>query len=189
MGGIISAINSAAFQFAGSVSGTVLTYLMQKLAESFLIVIPVIAIYLYLKKDKNAFSFVVSAAVLAVAAEIVKDIVMEPRPCTTMSFPWANVACESGFAFPSNHATTLTGLLFFIKGYRYLKWAYLIWLALVLFGRVYLGQHYFTDVVAGIIFSAIMAYALYRLRHRINALLGRIAHMIVPQLFGAEWAK
>jgi membrane-associated phospholipid phosphatase len=69
---------------------------------------------------------------------------------------------------------TLTGPILFVKGYRYLRWLYFVWLALILFGRVYLGQHYLTDVIGGIVLSLVFGYALYRYRERINALCMRI---------------
>ncbi|MDE1856025.1 MAG: phosphatase PAP2 family protein [Candidatus Micrarchaeota archaeon] len=185
--GIFDSLNNAAFQAAGSVASPALTATMQYLAPSYYVVLLAIILYLYLRKDKNVFSFAAAAVLLAVADEIIKDIVKEPRPCTAQPLPWTGGYCESGFGFPSNHASTLSGLLFFIKGYRYLRWMYLIWLALVLFGRVYLGVHYFTDVIAGIVISVVVAAIIYKLRHRINHILASIAHRIAPFLFKREW--
>ncbi|MGI0141607.1 MAG: phosphatase PAP2 family protein [Candidatus Micrarchaeales archaeon] len=185
---IIGAINSAAFQAAGSVASPALTLSMQYLAESFYVVLAAIIIYLYIKKDKNVFSFAVAIIVLFLATEVIKDIVKEPRPCTTDSFSGIGGICESGFSFPSNHAATLTGLLFFLKGYRYLRILYLVWLALVLFGRIYLGEHYLTDVIAGMVLSIIIAAIIYKFSGRINMILGAIAHKLLKPLFGTEWA-
>ncbi|MDE1825006.1 MAG: phosphatase PAP2 family protein [Candidatus Micrarchaeota archaeon] len=186
---IVSAINAAAFQAAGSLASPALTTVMQYLAESFYVVLAAIIIYMYVRKDRNVFSLVLSIIVLFLLTEIIKDIFRQPRPCTAESFPWANGICESGFSFPSNHAATLTGLLFFVKGYRYLRILYLAWLLLVLFGRVYLGQHYLTDVIAGAVLSFVVAYAIYSMRNKINKLLGGIAHIVLRPLFGGEWAK
>ena len=110
-------------------------------------------------------------------SEIIKDIVREPRPCSLPDYSWINhVGCESGYGFPSGHATTLTGLFFFMKNYKYVRAAYMIWLIVVLFGRVYLGQHYFTDVVAGAVIGTVGCYIMYKYENAIN--------MIAKKLFG-----
>jgi len=184
---IVSALNSAAFQFSSSVASPVLTLFMQYFADSFYIVLAALIIYLYVKKDKNIFSFILAMVALLAVGEIIKLIVQEPRPCQIEQFSWTNNFCESGFGFPSNHATTLTGLFLFIKGYNYLRVLYIIWLALILFGRVYLGVHYLTDVIAGIVISIIVAALIYCFRSAVNGFLGRIAHMLLPPLFKKEW--
>jgi undecaprenyl-diphosphatase len=146
-----------------------LNNLMSLFAESFFIILPLIAIYLYLKKDSNFFSFIFAIAFLYIIGDIIKAIIGEPRPCSLPNFSWINhVSCESGFSFPSNHATTLTGPYFFINKYKYLRILYIIWLAIILFGRIYLGEHYFTDVIAGIIISAIIAFIIYKFSDKIN---------------------
>ncbi|MDE1850990.1 MAG: phosphatase PAP2 family protein [Candidatus Micrarchaeota archaeon] len=186
---IISALNSAAFQFASSVASPALNFFMQYFADSFYIVLAALIVYLYLKKDKNLFAFTFAMVALVVIGEIIKLIVQEPRPCQIEQFSWTNNFCESGFGFPSNHATTLTGLFFFIKNYNYLRVLYIIWLALILFGRVYLGVHYLTDVIAGIVISLIVAAAIYRFRTGLNKFFGRIANMLLPPLFNREWSE
>lgn len=168
---IITAINTWAFQAVGAVSSQPLNSVLGPLAASFLVVLPLVAVWLYYKKDRNVFSFAVAVVVLYIIGDIIKNIVMEPRPCSLPQLSWINhVGCEAGFSFPSNHAMTLTGPILFVKGYRYLRWLYFVWLALILFGRVYLGQHYLTDVIGGIVLSLVFGYALYRYRERINAL-------------------
>ncbi len=172
---IITAINTWAFQAVGAVSSQPLNSVLGPLAASFLVVLPLVAVWLYYKKDRNVFSFAVAVVVLYIIGDIIKNIVMEPRPCSLPQLSWINhVGCEAGFSFPSNHAMTLTGPILFVKGYRYLRWLYFVWLALILFGRVYLGQHYLTDVIGGIVLSLVFGYALYRYRERINALCMRI---------------
>lgn len=158
-----SAINIPAFEFSKWIASPWLNLLMHYIGESFLIVIPLVLLYMYLKKDKNVFSFVALFIALYIVGEVIKLIVREPRPCNVPNLSWINsIGCESSFSFPSNHATVLTGVALFTSSYRYLRILYVIWLLLVLFGRVYLGLHYLTDVIAGAIISLAIAWPVYK---------------------------
>ncbi|MGC8628917.1 MAG: phosphatase PAP2 family protein [Candidatus Micrarchaeia archaeon] len=166
----ITQINDFAFKIADSVKSTAMNNIMQILGASFLLVIPVLVLYLAIKRDKNVFALAVAGALLYIISDTIKLIVREPRPCTVPQLSWINApSCESSFSFPSNHASVLTGLVFFTNKYKYLKIAYIVWLVFVLFGRIYLGLHYFTDVLAGIALSIIISYAVYVKRDKIYA--------------------
>ncbi|MGC8479101.1 MAG: phosphatase PAP2 family protein [Candidatus Micrarchaeia archaeon] len=176
-------INIWAFQFVKSIANPALNTLFSTLSSSFLIVIPILVIYLYLKKDKNVYSFIIAGTVFFIVSDIIKMLTMEPRPCNVPQLSWINnLGCENTFSFPSNHASVLTGLIFFLKPYKYLRVLYFIWLALELFGRVYLGLHYFTDVIAGIALSIILYYVLSFYKPKINEMLNNIVKKIVPKL-------
>ena len=100
---------------------------------------------------------------------------MEPRPCSVSDLQWINhVGCESSYSFPSNHATVLTGLSFFLAKYKYLRVLYIIWVVLVLFGRVYLGAHYLTDVIVGVVLSIIFYYIILKKKNVINNICSKI---------------
>ncbi len=141
-----------------------LTSFFSVIDESYFVVIPVLAIWLYYKKDKNVFSFVPAFIILYVVSEVLKMLIAQPRPCAGLP------GCESGYGMPSSHATTLTGPYLFLTGYKYLRWLYPVWLAFVLFGRVYLNQHTPAQVLAGIAVSLVLGYAIYRYRERINGI-------------------
>ncbi len=177
---LISTINGDAFGLVNHVASPLLNLIMTYWAESFYVVLPLLALYLYLKKDNNLIPYIVAIAVLFAVSEIVKDIVREPRPCSLSDYSWINhVACESGYAFPSSHATTLTGLFFFLRNFKYIRAAFIIWLVVILFGRVYLGQHYLTDVVAGAVISVIVGYLIYRYRDAVNGFANRYCGPII----------
>ncbi|MEM3781854.1 MAG: phosphatase PAP2 family protein [Candidatus Micrarchaeaceae archaeon] len=167
----ITQLNNLAFEAVKAVASAQLNYAMQVLGPSFLAVIPLLVIYLLLRRDKNIFALVAAGILLYLVGDAIKIIVKEPRPCNVASLYWINhVACESSYSFPSNHATVLTGLTFFINKYKYVRIAYVAWLVLVLFGRVYLGLHYFTDVLAGVAISIIISYAIYLEKDRLARL-------------------
>ncbi|MDE1854846.1 MAG: phosphatase PAP2 family protein [Candidatus Micrarchaeota archaeon] len=141
-----------------------LTAFFSVLDESYFVVIPLLAIWLYYKKDKNVFSFVSAFIILYVVADVLKMLIAQPRPCAGLP------GCEPGYGMPSNHATALTGPYLFLMGYRYLRWMYPVWLIFVLFGRVYLDQHTLVQVLAGMAISLILGYVLYRYKERINGI-------------------
>ena len=176
-------INIWAFQAVKAVANPALNTIMNWLAPSFLVVLPLLAIYMLLKRDMNVYSFVILGILLYAVSDTIKLIVGEHRPCdvSVTGLTWINhpFVCESTFSFPSNHASVLTGLTLFLKNYKYLRILYIIWLVLILFGRVYLGVHYFTDVLAGVALSLVIAYIVYRYRKQLNAFADKIVSKII----------
>lgn len=193
MSDLVTTINTLAFQFMKSIANPTFNTFMAFIATDSIVVlvIAVIGLYLFYRKDKNVFTFVVAGALVYAVAYALKLIVHEPRPCTVSSLSWINrVGCDSStFSFPSEHASVLTGLYFFVDAYKYLRVLYIIWLVLILFGRVYLGAHYLTDVVAGMVLSIALMWAVRVYRKQINAFLAGIAKAILPQLFDVKWQK
>ncbi|MGC8676326.1 MAG: phosphatase PAP2 family protein [Candidatus Micrarchaeia archaeon] len=183
---LITQINDAAFHAVKAIASVPLNQAMQVLGPSFVVVLPLLVIYLLLRHDKNVFALVAAGVLLYVVSDTIKLIVKEPRPCdvSATGLSWINApACESSFSFPSNHASVLTGLALFTSKYKYVRIAYVVWLAIVLFGRVYLGLHYFTDVLAGMAISIIISYAIYEER----AALARIGLRVLPFLKRWFW--
>ena len=175
-------INVWAFQAAKAVASPALDFIMYWLAKSFLVVLPLLAIYMLLKRDRNVYSFVILGVLLYVVSDAIKLVTQEPRPCdvSATGLVWINhLACEASYSFPSNHASVLTGLTLFLKNYRYIQILYIVWLVLILFGRIYLGLHYFTDVLAGVALSLVVAYIVYRYRKQLNAFADKIVGRII----------
>jgi len=179
-------LNMAAFKAALALSSPALTYVMGILAKSYYLVLPALFLYMYFKKDMNVYSYVIAGVLFFIISDTLKMIVREPRPCSTSevltTLNLSKIACESSYAFPSNHATVLTGLTLFMGKYKYIRAAYVVWLLIILFGRVYLLAHYLTDVIAGVAISLVIGYVIYRYRNRINAFLNGIVKRILPQL-------
>jgi membrane-associated phospholipid phosphatase len=95
-----------------------------------------------------------------------KDIVKRDRPFVTYPFIIKRDA-GGGYSFPSGHTsaafTTATSLsLYFPKWYVILP-SYL-WAASVGYGRLYLGVHYPTDVLAGAVVGAGSAWLSWKVQ-------------------------
>lgn len=128
----------------------------------------ILALLMYLRRKFAAIAGLAIALGGANAAWIViKELVNRPRPAVAYaSF------LEPGSSFPSGHATNAFALATFagiflwkhLEGStRYIAALPLLVAALVGFGRIYLGVHYTTDVLAGavlgVLFGVLGAWA------------------------------
>ncbi|MDE1868617.1 MAG: phosphatase PAP2 family protein [Candidatus Micrarchaeota archaeon] len=175
----LSPINIAAFQFMKAIASPGLNTAMSWVTDSFYVIIPVLIIYAFLRKNDNVYSLIVAGIVLYIISDVLKHVFMEPRPCSVSDLSWINqTACDPTYGFPSNHAAVLAGLPMFIWGHKIVRVLYIVWVAVVLFSRIYLGQHYLTDVLAGIVISLVVSYIIWLLRAQLsrigNLVLGRI---------------
>ncbi len=103
---------------------------------------------------KPATCAAINLVLVALLNELLKQIVQRPRPEGYRLIP------EVGFSFPSGHSMVAMAFygLFIWMIWRYehdarLKWlksaGFVVIILAVGFSRIYLGVHYFSDVVAG----------------------------------------
>jgi 4-amino-4-deoxy-L-arabinose transferase-like glycosyltransferase/membrane-associated phospholipid phosphatase len=128
-------------------------------------------------KEKKAIWQILLISLFAVvladgSGHILKDIIQRQRPCNTFSDINLLVGCGHSYSMPSNHAldsfafaTTFFVLRRNVTGYLSLAAA-----AVISISRVYVGVHYPSDILAGVLLGAGAAYAailLYRWGSRI----------------------
>lgn len=125
-----------------------------------LIVIALILL-IALKNKKLGVATIVNLIIVGIFNFVVKMIVRRPRP------DGINIITESGYSFPSGHAMmsiAFFGLLIYFS-YKFiknkgLKIFLIILLSAITFllgaSRIYLGVHYFTDVLAGFLIGYVL---------------------------------
>lgn len=104
------------------------------------------------KLEKNSYEVAVSLIATAAITEGLKIINNRPRPYETYPTLIYPDSYESGKSFPSAHTSlafsTATSLLLTTKKWYVAIPAY-AWATSVGYSRMYLGQHYPSDVIAG----------------------------------------
>jgi undecaprenyl-diphosphatase len=123
-----------------------------------------LVIFEEIKHKKFILYFTISLLMTTLLVNIItKNIVRRPRPVSTnfnqfQLFPTRS--CPIDFSFPSGHAATAfaaaTILAYFDKKRR---WFYYIVAILISYSRIFLGCHYFLDVI----FGALIGYIVSRL--------------------------
>ncbi len=113
------------------------------------------------KLEMNAYETAGALVITAAVTEGLKIINNRPRPYEMYPNDIHPDSYESGHSFPSAHTSlafsTATSLLLTTKKWYIAVPAY-AWATSVGYSRLYLGQHYPTDVIAGALVGAGSAY-------------------------------
>jgi undecaprenyl-diphosphatase len=132
-------------------------------SEAPFVFLPLILL-LFLKEKKKIWPVLIagllSIAFADAAGHIVKDLAMRQRPCSALDNVHLLVGCGKAYSFPSSHASnafafamTMTLLL-----RNSLRPFFITVAMLIAFSRVYVGVHYPSDVLVGVILGTGAAY-------------------------------
>ncbi|HLW40338.1 MAG TPA: phosphatase PAP2 family protein [Brumimicrobium sp.] len=151
------------------------------------IAIPLYALLSFLVLWKTGFkSAVISGGMILLTVAVaygisllMKDGIMRLRPCNVYNiyseirFPLKEVGEGCGdFGFVSSHATVGMALITFMglilkPYYKSILWPLFTWLALFCYSRVYVGKHYPSDLIVGVIIGLIVGLLAFQLRKKI----------------------
>lgn len=106
------------------------------------------------RSHKFILSFIITFAVTGLLVNyVIKNIVRRPRPSYVKTY-----SCPSDFSFPSGHASVAFASAAIISFYdKKRKWVYYSVAILISLSRIYLGCHFFLDVITGSIIGHFIA--------------------------------
>lgn len=100
------------------------------------------------------------------SSRVMKKSFKRPRPCHEITLEKRlneRIGCGRSYSFTSSHATNHFALSVFLilllgKRFRWIKLPLLFWAVSIAFAQVYVGVHYPSDVIAGALLGALIAY-------------------------------
>ena len=145
-----------------------LFYIITYIGDQCFFIVVAVIIYWTINK-KFAHRFALMYMIASLFSFIFKNIFKRPRPYTEVGVTVPFEYYTSGYSFPSGHATA-AGVLGYagIKvandtKYKCIKYVAIAVMILIPFTRIYLGQHYLSDVIVGLAIGFGVAYLIDRL--------------------------
>ncbi|HYB75280.1 MAG TPA: phosphatase PAP2 family protein [Candidatus Sulfotelmatobacter sp.] len=140
---------------------------MPQLTEKWNWVLPLAAVFLlyaFFNGTKRGALLFLSGVLLVLVADAgataLKHVFLRPRPLASVAEAQALAERAASSSFPSNHAVNAFALAtLFAIYYPSLAIPFFTVAALVGYSRVYLGDHYPLDVLAGAVFGAALGLA------------------------------
>lgn len=148
----------------------------------------ILLVLVFLFRPRRDRILAVSAVAVVLLADVstyfLKDLFHRVRPCHAL--PQVHLlkaaVCTGSFSFPSNHASNMFAIaVFFSYNYRRLVIPSFITATLIGYSRIYLGAHYPADVMAGVIWGALVGLPAAIMVERLTRRVGRIDDLIRPR--------
>ena len=123
-------------------------------------------------------TLIISLAVVGVSdfvsAQVLKPVFQRLRPCHVdwlIQHIHVLVPCGAGYSFPSAHATNHMALAYVLSHYvpRWASFLLYLWAISIGIMQVYVGVHFFSDIIVGFILGLLIAFVMFRImRYLIN---------------------
>jgi undecaprenyl-diphosphatase len=120
--------------------------------------------------QKQSLEVLGSLVIASATTQLLKRIVQRPRPYQTYTDIYPD-KIDNGYAFPSGHTTTAfstAASLSIITKKWYVAVPAFAWATGVAYSRIYLGQHYPSDVFMGALVGTASGFASHWLMKKIN---------------------
>ena len=155
----------------GGMIDTLFTYITFTGSTIFMVLIIVLLFIGGARKEALVFAFVfVATSALAFG---IKYVVSRPRPNDLGVIP------EAQASFPSAHVANSFALATTVSHYhRKFTIVMFAWAVVIAFSRVFLGLHYFTDVIGGAALGFVVSYVINRAALRRDTLISRLIHPV-----------
>jgi len=133
-----------------------------------------VATYLYWKGDRRkAFHVMLLVMLASVLSSALKNLFKRPRPSLAGMIQWPEPIAKATsyfmtYSFPSGHSIIISAFYGFWRRHLSPKKNVLLFIALlgVGFARLYLGVHYLTDVLAGMILGFLLGEIVFHVEKR-----------------------
>ena len=169
---VLHLIDLAFFRFInGSLSNSVFDVVMPIITEQNYWGIPLMIIGLagLIFGDKRT-KFIILGGVFAVvigdviSTRFLKPAVGQLRPCKVLEDINLLVGCGGRYSFPSGHAMgTMAMAIWFGQFYKKWKLYFIIFAVTVSISRIYVGKHWPSDVIGGMLFGFGIAFLFLKL--------------------------
>ena len=162
----------------------------------------VVAVLYWTHRKNDAFKLMIALMISTIITLGLKEIFKRPRPyhLESIEAPNINGVEESGYSFPSGHAQS-AGVLSFMSFDLYqkskhsvFKYITVFFLVFIPFSRLYLAQHYITDVIFGLILGVFITHYTFLILTKIEEklhiyALGCVPLLLVMAIFFSEHIK
>lgn len=154
-------------------------------------VIGLVFILLYwLYDSKQAIKVLISILTAAIFNQALKSVFKRNRPFDYIGGEGSAKSIgekTSGMSFPSGHSQTVTSISYtvnetFKESFKYQHIALIAVVVVVMFSRLYLGQHYLTDVLVGSILGLLITHYTYKYFYLFRGREHKYLLMAVPVL-------
>lgn len=151
-------------------------YYMTYLGDGWFAIIVGASLLLFKQTRRLGILVLISYALSGIFAQLVKHIVEAPRPSAYFTYAQYHKFVEGvhlagSNSFPSGHTTTAFSLASVLACFTKNKKLQIVYLFLAMatgYSRIYLGQHFLTDVIAGALLGTLTTIAVLIFSEKIN---------------------
>jgi undecaprenyl-diphosphatase len=165
----LNSIDIASFRFFnGGLSNSVFDFLMPFITDlnkqRLVLVFVAVILFGMLIRGRSQVRIAAILLILTIIvgdqlnSSVIKYWFERPRPCQVLHNVHLLVSCGSGFSFPSSHAVNnFAAALILAFFFPRAKWWFFGFASIVAFSRVYVGVHYPSDIIGGMVIGLFCA--------------------------------